>query len=167
MKKILTSLVILSILGCKQEPKDYVNLSGKITNPHESKSIRVFNENEYEKTISMNDDGTFSDTLKVKEGVYRFKHGEEYGQIYLKNDGEISFTLDNNDFDNTLKFEGDNADKSNFYIANYLMPGNYLNAGIFDLPESEFNKSINGLKEGFTKMKSEFPTLYESFFKKE
>lgn len=167
MKKILSALVILTILGCKQEPKDYVTLSGKITNPHESQSIRVFNENKYEKTISMNADGTFSDTLKVEEGVYRFKHGEEYGQIYLKNDGEISFTLDNNDFDNTLKFEGDNADKSNFYIANYLMPGNYLDAGIFDLPESEFNNSIDGLKEGFAKLKSEFPTLDESFFQEE
>jgi thiol-disulfide isomerase/thioredoxin len=167
MKKILIALVVLTILGCKQEPKDYVSLSGKISNPHESKSIRVFNGNEYEKIISVNADGTFSDTLKVKEGVYRFKHGEEYGQIYLKNDSEISFTLDSNDFDNTLKFEGDNADKSNFYIANYLMPGNYLDAGIFDLSETEFNKSITGLKEGFTKLKSDFPTLDESFFQEE
>ncbi|NNL16066.1 MAG: TlpA family protein disulfide reductase [Flavobacteriaceae bacterium] len=154
-------------MACKQEPRDYVSLSGKISNPHESNSIKVFKGNEYEKIISIKEDGTFSDTLKVEEGVYRFKHGEEYGQIYLKNDNEISFTLDNDDFDNTLKFEGDNADKSNFYIASLLMPSNYLDASIFDLTEDEFNKSINGLKDGFTKLKSEFPTLDESFFQEE
>lgn len=167
MKKVLGLLVVFMVFACKQEPKDYVSLSGKITNPHESNSIRVFNGNGYEKIISMNEDGTFADTLKVEEGVYRFKHGEEYGEIYLKNDSEISFTLDNDDFDNTLKFKGDNADKSNFYIANYLMPGKYLDASIFDLPEDQFNNSINGLKEGFETLKSDFPTLDEAFFQKQ
>jgi thiol-disulfide isomerase/thioredoxin len=167
MKKILTALVVLTVLACKQEPKDFVTLSGQILNPNESKLLTVFKDKDYNKEIALNDDGTFTDTLKIEEGVYRFKHGEEYGQIYLKNDSEISFTLDNNDFDNTLKFKGDNADKSNFYIANYLMPGNYLDAGIFDLPEEKFNKTINGLKDGFTKLKSDFPTLDESFFQNE
>ena len=167
MKKILVLLVVLTVFSCKQEPKDYVTLSGQILNPNESKLLIVFKGKDYKKEITLNDDGTFSDTLNIEEGAYRFKHGAEYGQVYLKNDNEISFTLDNNDFDNTLKFEGDNADKSNFFIANLLMPNNYLDGGIFDLPEDEFNKAINGLKDGFTQLKSDFPTLDEAFFQEE
>lgn len=158
---------VLLALACKQEHRDYATLSGQILNPNENKILTVFKGGDYTKEIVLNEDGTFSDTLKVDEGVYRFKHGEEYGQVYLKNGSEISLTLDNNDFDNTLKFEGDNADKSNFYIANFLMPNNYLDSGVFDLPEEEFNKAINGLKDGFTQLKSDFPTLDESFFKEE
>lgn len=51
------------ILGC-QKPKDYAELSGKITNPN-SQQITLSNETGYEKTIVVNSDGTFSDTLKV------------------------------------------------------------------------------------------------------
>jgi len=167
MKKIFTALLVLMVIACKQEPRDYVTLSGQIVNPNEDKILTVLKGNDYKREITLNEDGTFSDTLKVEEGVYKFKHGAEYGQVYLKNDNEISFTLDNNDFDNTLKFEGDNADKSNFYIANLLMPSNYLDASIFDLPEEEFNKAIAVLKDGFSKLKSEYPGLDEEFFQEE
>ncbi len=107
MKKIFTVVLVLVVIACKQEPRDYVTLSGKISNPHETNSIRIYKGNEYEKIVSVNEDGTFTDTLKVLEGDYRFKHGDEYGSIYLKNNNTSSFTFDYEDTDATLIYEGD------------------------------------------------------------
>ena len=71
------------IFGC-QKPKDFAELSGKITHPN-SDSIVVSNRDGYKKVISVQKDGTFSDTLKVEEGRYSFFDGGEYGTIFLKN----------------------------------------------------------------------------------
>ena len=98
-------LIPVVILGC-QKPKDYAELSGKITNPN-SQQITLSNETGYEKTIVVNIDGTFSDTLKVSAGRYIFTDGNEYGTVYLENGNKTSFTLDTKAFDETLKFEGE------------------------------------------------------------
>ncbi len=165
MKKILTVLLLVfAILACKQEPKDYVTLSGKILNPHDSKIITVFTGKDTQKDIKLNDDGTFSDTLKIKEaGNFTFKHGEEYGQVYLKNNEDMSFTLDNEMFDETLIFKGVNADRNNFSIQNSLLAGKYLNEAI-DLPENKFNEAINNFKGAFETLKTEYSSLDEAFF---
>ena len=167
MKKLIALVSVFAIIACKEEPKDYATLSGKITNPSETKTITVLKGRNYKKEIKMNDDGTFSDTLKIEEGIYYFKHGDEYGKVFLKNDNKTSLTLDNNDFDKTLKFEGDDANRSNFYIAKTLMVDEYLDNDTFDLPEDEFNKAVSGLKDGFTTLKADYPGLDETFFKDE
>lgn len=164
MRKILAFLSILAIVSCKQEPKDYATISGKITNPVNN-NLTVLQGRDYEKVITLNDDGTFNDTLKVEEGVYYFKHGDEYGKIYLKNDNTTSFTLDAEKFDETLKFEGDDATKSNFFVANSLNNETYLSdEGLFDASEDEFNAVMDKLKTGYENLKAEYPDLDESFF---
>ena len=78
MKKILIVLCALSIIACEKKeeaPKDYVTFSGKITNQN-SDSI-VLRTREYSKTIKVNEDGTFSDTLKVETGLYNFYDGKK------------------------------------------------------------------------------------------
>ena len=86
MKKLLALFtIIFAVFACQNEPKNYVTLTGKITNPHSDKTIKIFIDKESEKIITVNEDGTFSDTLKVEERDYRFKHGDEYGTIFLKN----------------------------------------------------------------------------------
>ncbi len=167
MKRLIALLSVLAVIACKEEPKDYATLSGKIDNSDESKILTVLKGREYKREIKMNDDGTFSDTLKVEEGVYYFKHGDEYGQVYLKNNNATSFTLDNNKFDESLKFKGDDANRSNFYIAKSLMADEYLDDDTFDLPENEFNKAVSSLKDGFTKLKADYPDLDETFFQDE
>lgn len=109
MKKLLISaIVIASVVGCKQKIKDYATLSGKVTNIGvPTDSVFVFNEDGYNKRILLNQDGTFSDTLKVKEGNYMFKIGDEYGRIYLKNGDQINITTDYPAFDEKLTYEGE------------------------------------------------------------
>jgi len=167
MHKLILFVFALAILSCKNEPKNYLSLSGKIENPHESKAITVFQGKNYSKEISMNEDGTFNDTLNIKSGIYVFKHGEQYGQIYLENDNNIRLTTDYTDFDNQLKFEGKNADKSTFFIEKTLMIQNTLDANVMDLPEAEFNQAIEKVKSAYTDLKEKFSTLDSTFFASE
>ena len=164
MKKVSIPLSLAVIFACKQEPKDYVTLNGKISNPDDSKTLIVYRGKDYKKEINLKDDGTFKDTLKIEDGVYSFKHGDEYGKIYLKNDNESSFTLDYNKFDETLQFKGDASDKNNFFVQNSLLTEKHLTIDIFDLTENEFNNVIVDLKSNFEGLKLEFKNLDASFF---
>ena len=68
MRKIAYFMVALAIASCKNEPKDYVSIAGNITDKN-SDSVVIRNRT-YSKTIAVNEDGSFSDTLKVETGEY-------------------------------------------------------------------------------------------------
>ena len=165
MKSILTLFSLILLFGsCSKTPKDYATLSGKITNANEFKNITISNRKGYTKNIKVNDDGTFSDTLHVREGLYRFSDGNEVGSIYLKNDNTISFTLDTKAFDETLKFKGDDADRSNFIIANSLLQETYLSEDLFDGTEAEFSKAFDKLEIAYDALKTEYKQLDAAYF---
>jgi thiol-disulfide isomerase/thioredoxin len=165
MKPIVSLFsVFLLFVSCSQTPKDYVSLFGKITNVNEHKKITISNRNGYKKDIKINDDGTFRDTLQIKEGFYRFSDGNEVGNVYLKNNNTISFTLDTKAFDETLKFEGDDADRSNFIIANSLLQENYLSEDLFESTEIEFSKAFEKLELAYDSLKNEYSHLDSTYF---
>ncbi len=128
MKKILIFAAVLSIFACKEEekvPKDYVTFSGKITNMN-SDSL-LLRAQDYSKTISVNADGTFSDTLKVEAGIYNLFDGAESTSIYLKNGFEIDMTIDTKMFDETIKYTGTGAEHSNFLAEKSLKEEQLIN----------------------------------------
>ena len=167
MKKTYARVLFMGILilSC-QKPKDFAELSGKITHPN-SDSIVVSNRDGYKKVISVQSDGTFSDTLKIEEGRYSFYDGGEYGTIFLKNGNSTSFTLDTKEFDETLKFKGDDADKSNFLIAYALLQEKYLTAELlYETPE-EIKNIFNKLKSDYESLKSDYSSIESEYFLKD
>ncbi len=165
MKSVFALFLTVLLFGsCTETPKNYVSLSGKISNANEFKNITISNRKGYTKNIKINDDGAFRDTLHVKEGFYRFSDGNEIGTIYLKNDNTISFTLDTEAFDETLKFKGDGADQSNFLIANSLLQETYLSEDIFDSTETEFSKAFDKLEIAYNALKNEYNQLDAAYF---
>ncbi|WP_179316898.1 TlpA family protein disulfide reductase [Winogradskyella undariae] len=157
MKRLLLLCVATSLLACKGEPKDYVTLSGKITNPDESKILKVFQGRNYEKTITMNDDGTFNDTLKVAAGDFYFQHGKEYGQIYLENDNTSSFETDYNSFVDSMVFSGDDSDLNNFKLQSLLISKNHFTeelVGSNDL--DKVNDAIENYKSSYEDLKTKY-----------
>ncbi len=160
MKRILVILCALSIIGCQEEPKDYVTLSGKILNSHESKTLKVYIDKEFEKVITVNEDGTFSDTLKVADGDYSIKHGDEFGSIYLKNGFDSSFEVDYSDFDKTLTYKGDGSDINNYVIQSYLLSDTYFTDDLFANPNAEsLDKAVSEYKTGYQKLESNYKGL--------
>ena len=128
MNRILIVLATLAIVSCKQEPKDYVTISGKITNKN-SDSV-VIRKRNYSKTIRVNEEGAFKDTLKVETGIYSLYDGTESTSIFLENGFDIEVTLDTKLFDETVTYSGSGSEHSNFLAEKAL-----LEESLFDLDE--------------------------------
>lgn len=148
MKKILFLFSFIAVFSCKEEekPKDYVTFSGKITN--KSSDTIVIKTRDYSKTIKVNDDGTFSDTLKVETGVYSFFDGNEGTSIFLKNGFDINMTLDTKEFDETVKYTGVGSEHSNFLAEKSLKEEAVLNMDkLTEITEMEdLEKALEGVK---------------------
>ena len=89
------------------------------------------------------------------------------GSIYLKNNNSTSFTLDTKNFDETLKFEGDDANKSNFIIRNNLLQEKYLTDEIFNKSENEFIEIFEILENAYQNLKSKYSSIDVDYFKKQ
>lgn len=136
------------IVACKSEPKvDYVLLSGKIENPA-GKTV-VVSGPKLNHAISLNNDNTFADTLRLASiGYYTLLHGRESSSIFLNNGDDLSITLNTSEFDESITYDGVGAKANNYLAAKYIH--NEQNA--VDIPtlyakeEKDFLNEVNKIK---------------------
>jgi thiol-disulfide isomerase/thioredoxin len=117
---ILTTLALTYSLNViySQDLSSYVRLSGEITNPNSDKiSIRG---NGYSKVIKVNSDGTFDDTLVIKEGNFNFNDTRESTSLYLAPGHRLEISFDGKEFDETLKYSGIGERPNNFNASYFL-----------------------------------------------
>lgn len=120
----MKGLIILSItallFSCNEEVKvDYALFSGKIENNKDQK-ITILKGRESIKEISLKEDGTFADTLKVESGYYSLSHGGETSAVYLSSGDIINVTLDTEKFDETITYTGKGSENSNYLAAKFM-----------------------------------------------
>ena len=157
MKKLLLlSSIVILMISCKQEPKNYVTLSGKITNKNSDSLIIRTSYSPYTKTITVNPDGTFSDTLKVETGIYNLYDGSESTNLFLKNGFELTVTIDTEEFDESVTYTGIGSEHSNFIAKEYLLQEKLLN--LDDLIDLDFNQ----MEQRFSEIKNELLAYYNS-----
>lgn len=161
----LSLLLVLALASCKQEPKDYATLSGKITNKN-SDSL-VVRSRDYSKTIKVNEDGTFKDTLKVKAGIYNIFDGKESTNLFLKNDVEINLTLDTKEFDETISYTGKGSETSNYIAKKALLQEKELTPDLLDLSEEDFKNKIASVHKSFVELFENSKNLDSTFAARE
>lgn len=150
MKKIgLYAVLIIGLLSCQKE-KEQVQatvLDCEITNTIGG-SFNLVNLNGYKKTINVRDNGSFVDTLKVIEGAYYATYEKSGVQLYLDENSKVKFFADANDFDNTLRFEGDYADLNNYYADKNRIKQQIQNnfQANYNLSEDAFIKLVDSTK---------------------
>ncbi|MEL6810620.1 MAG: TlpA disulfide reductase family protein [Bacteroidota bacterium] len=123
MKKLVLIAAAIGFVACntQEEKKDYVTFSGQIANKN-SDSIVISNRKEgFRKVIQVNEDGSFNDTLKVKDGFYSFYDGGEGTSLFLKNGFNLKMTLDTKEFDETIVYEGEGEKDNNFLAQRALL----------------------------------------------
>jgi hypothetical protein len=166
MKKIKNLLLlvfaIMVVVICKaKEPKDYATFSGKITNykgnfinldqcyvfPPRIKKIKIAN------------DGTFSDTLHIKDKALFFVLiGNERLSIVMKKGNDLKLTVDNKKIYKTFEFTGSDAK-----VSDYLSKADVINkeyngpySSVFDLDEQSFNKKRGKIKNKLSALLEEY-----------
>ena len=89
---LLTGSILISCTNDKN--KNYITLSGKITNQN-SNELSIRNaENILVKNIAVADDGVFSDTLHITKGKYSLSDGNEYALLFLQPGNDLKLSLD-------------------------------------------------------------------------
>ncbi|MBV7441447.1 TlpA family protein disulfide reductase [Weeksellaceae bacterium TAE3-ERU29] len=175
MKKLLLSFAVAALVfSCKNEPKDYATVSGKVTNIDvPADSVVIFNqETNFVKKIKLNEDGTFKDTLKVESGKYTFKIGDEYGTLFLKNNDVINITTDYSKFDENLKFDGsgENVDVNNLVVSAMLFSQNTFSDEAMNKTPEQIQAGKADFEKGVDSLLAKYSNISDSLkneFKKE
>jgi len=163
MKKISLALFTLfAITSCTNEhSKEYISVSGKLENNKDS-LITITGRTGVVKTISINNDGSFKDTLKVAKGaIYSFQTSREKRVlIYLKNGFNIDIKGNSDKFMTSFEYSGEGASNSNFILAQ-LEKSKKLGdpAALFALEEEAFNAKINVLEKEYDSILSSYKNL--------
>lgn len=169
MKRILYfALIMLQLQSCntKKQHPEYAKLSGKILNAN-SKEISIYGMNGYKKSVKLDMQGIFTDTLKLNTKFDQFHLLLEKDTIstpiYIKNGENISLTADATNFKETAQFENDNADYNNFIIEKQRMlsSNKSYKKDWYRLDKSDFKYKTETLKAEFMKALKAYSNIPE------
>ncbi len=145
---IFSAIFLFSCNENKETVKDYVEFSGTINNPA-GDTLYVLSP-DYRtliKAIPVAEDGTFADTLNIKESdVYRFKHGDEYSSLFLKNGFELQLKMDADEFDESISYEGNGSEDNNFLAKKALMEETLFDLDYEGMDSIAFSKKLQGIE---------------------
>jgi thiol-disulfide isomerase/thioredoxin len=168
MKKYFTlSLLLLSSVVYAQ--KKEVVVTAKIEN-RTSDSVMIQSRNGFKKIIVVNKDGVFTDHFSVEDGIYYFSIKKNYTKVYLKNNAKVNLSLNENDFDKSIRFDGD-CSKENTFLAKQLM----IDDSIFNIDADEavllelLKNRSNGMEQTIkaAQLDEQFAAIYLEAFKNE
>ncbi|MDD3723391.1 MAG: thioredoxin-like domain-containing protein [Lutibacter sp.] len=154
MKKIILLFAVLAIVSCKTETKDYVTLNGKLKTSNIEK-ITVQGRGFF-KEITVNSDGTFSDTLKVTDGVHAISNGNDRVTLFLKNGYDLKLEFKGENLSDGVSFSGEGAETNNFmenkrsfYMSDNANPKSYfsLDKEAFDAKLAAAKSELQGYKD--------------------
>ncbi len=157
MKKItFVFLLFLGFISCKNQTQPFVSFSGELTNMNENDTLLSIKSRKYSKDIKITNNGTFKDTLNIKEaGSYTLVlDNKNYGFVFLRNGFDLKLTADNNLFFQTTKYSGVGANTTNYLIDQYkynLALGNTNK--MFMLEKDAFTKKLNSIKYSYDSLK--------------
>lgn len=154
MKKIILFFAVIAIVSCKSEPKDYVTLAGKLkTTGIEKLTVQGRG---FTKEISVNSDGTFSDTLKVTDGVHAISNGTDRVTLFLKNGYDLNLEFKGEKLSDGVTYKGEGSETNNFmenkrgfYMSDNANPKSYftLDKAAFDAKLAAAKLELQGYKD--------------------
>lgn len=153
------SWIVLAVLviscGSEQKRKNYVTLKGKV-NSSEISSFQVASRG-FSKTINVDENGRFEDTLNVNIGFHAFLNGSKDGlNVFLKNGDNLEVTFNAERFSDGATYKGEGADSNNYLEKKreYFSGDDAAPESFFALDKPEFDKKIQNTKASFEAMKA-------------
>ncbi len=135
------------IVSCKEDQNDYAIISGTFKNT-KAKEI-IISKGKTEFKLAINDDGTFSDTLKLKEsGFYNLSIGRQPIPIYVAFGDDLKISADAKSPKLEMNFEGIGAEENNYLMSKVGVKG-FADKGaetLFSLDEVAFKNKIESYK---------------------
>lgn len=147
MKKIfLIAIVFIGVLSSNAQNKSHMTFQAEIANRF-GDVVSFFNDkNKLVKTIKVNQNGIFKDTMSVVTGRYVFSDGNEFTIVYLKNGFDLKLKMDSKMFDESIVYNGKGALENNFLAKNSLFEEQTDIGSLLISPEAEFFKGLDKKK---------------------
>ena len=164
MKKnsiLLLTLILLSSCAGKNAT-EYLYLSGELENNKDS-ILTIAGQTGVIKTIVVNTDGTFKDTLKVEKAIYTLTTSTKRAPIYLKNGFNISINANAEDFMTSISFSGNGSENSNFMLAQ-IKESQKLGdpSAILELEENQFKTKLETIKQKYDSILNSYKNIDSS-----
>ncbi|GAA3572521.1 TlpA disulfide reductase family protein [Snuella lapsa] len=171
MKKLLIPFIAIACISCKEDTKvDYALLNGKITNkPAGDFTINSF-DGLIKDPIAVTEDGSFADTLKVKEGTYVLYDGTNPTFIYLEHGANLSINYDAKDFKNSIKITGNRSEASNYLQSKKQKEKELFgnNPGeLYALDETAYKTKLNDYKTELIDLVASTKNIPDNFINQE
>jgi thiol-disulfide isomerase/thioredoxin len=152
---VIIYIFFLVFLSCKNDEKQYATFSGTIKNTNEPVIKVVDYNHSYDKDISIDESGKFSDTISIlKSGTYFFQVGSKYSTFHLKNGYNLNLKVNMKDFYNTISFTGEGSDVNNFNISRKKLKGKLIGVSkdFFLVPLDSFLLKTDNNRKDFLKL---------------
>lgn len=123
MKNLLYLLLLFIVISCKKTDIDtnWTYFGGQIINPKVDYVYLVKNGEVVDSTL-LDKSNNFIMKLKLTdESLFQFRHGNEFQYVYLQPKDSVLVRLNTWDFDESLVFTGNGAEKNNFLINIFLL----------------------------------------------
>ncbi|MFK5959120.1 MAG: TlpA disulfide reductase family protein [Lutibacter sp.] len=149
MKNLGFFILAILVLSCQEKvPVDYTIISGKITNKAVGKVSINSSDRTIKEVLNIAEDGSFSDTLKVKTGTYMFFDGKNRISVYINAGDNLKINYDATNFDTTLAISGKGSEISNYLLASSKKEKELRGKGtsIYLLEEDEYKATLNSIK---------------------
>lgn len=163
MKYVTYAISVFLTIGCENNHELAATyFGGEIINPKTNYVLFLKDEKVLD-TLMLDENNRFLKEIPLtKEGLYTFKHGNEFQYIYLEPSDSILVRLNAWEFDQSLVFSGKGSAKNEFLINLFLQNEKeermmYHN---FDLDERDFQAKIDSLSK-------ERIAVYNDFFANE
>ncbi|SEN58531.1 Thiol-disulfide isomerase or thioredoxin [Flavobacterium sp. CF108] len=148
MKKLLIAgLVLFSALNISAQSKKYVTFEANIANRN-SDIIKILNEGRVIKTIYVDKNGIFKDTLVVDGGRSRLYDGVESTELFLKSGYDIKLKMDAKQFDESIVYTGKGSAENNILAQRILADEKLYDNSVASLDDAAFNKLVDAKKAG-------------------
>jgi len=168
MKNLLLLLITISLFSCNEEVKPtYVLFNGTIEN-NNANAVKIIGL-DFEAELAISENGTFSDTLSIKnDGYYSMRVGRESTPVYLIQGASVTVSLNITEFDESLKYTGDIASENNYLVAKYLLSEKEMAFDkVYSLPETEFVEQAHKINSSYTNLLKSTEGISEEFLIKE
>lgn len=149
MKYILSSILTLFLFSCSTTKKDnsFTYFGGQIINPRTNFVVLLKNDKVID-TLLLKENNRFIEKYTAfTEGLYTFKHGNEFQYIYFEPNDSILVRLNTWDFDESIVYTGKGSSKNEFLINLFLQNEKEEEEmyKYFNLNETKFQFKIDSL----------------------
>lgn len=145
--KILSAFALaLLLVSCAEEQNNnLLSIAGQVTDPISEEASFIFNDSTY--SANLDENGSFAIDIEMDSAAYiSFKHGFETTAMYVKPGDKINLTINPEQFDETIQYEGSVA--SSFLAQKYLIQeaGDFYGEPYYLSTEEEYQGLMDAFK---------------------